>query len=118
MTGLPDPRIVRVGETEICVRAAEPEDRARARNVQWAVGWKNAPDTHRYWPEADADWQARRYFREIVAEVDGVIAARIGLEAYRPPFAELVNLCVRPDYRRLGLGKMLTQAGKEEAAQR
>src|SRR5579871_3029656 len=118
MTGAPDPRIVRVGETEIRMRTAEPEDRPRKRDVQWAVGWKDAPDAHRYWPEADADWQARHYFQEIVAEVDCVIAARIGLEAYRPPFAELVNLCVRPDSRRLGLGHMLTRAGQEEAARR
>ncbi len=51
-----------------------------------------------------------------MAEVDGVVAARIGLEAYCPPFAELANLCVRPDYRRHGLGQMLTRTGQREAA--
>src|SRR5579871_1034826 len=79
MTGAPEPRVVRVGETEITIRGAEAEDRDRTREVQWSVGWKEAPDYHRYWPEADTEWQERRYFREIVAEVEGVIAARIGL---------------------------------------
>src|SRR5438046_2650683 len=101
MTGNPDALRVRMANSEIRLRSAEPEDRPRAREVQWAVGWKEAPTEHRSWPEADADWQARHYYREIVAEVDGIIAARVGLEAYRQPFAELIDLCVRPEYRRL-----------------
>src|SRR5689334_10879817 len=109
---------VRVEGSEIVVRAAEPDDRARARAVQWAVGWKEPPSHHRNWPEADADWQARHYYRELVAEVDGIIAARVGLEAYRQPFAELIDLCVRPEYRRLGLGEMLTLEGQRESARR
>ena len=91
--------------SEIVLRVSEPEDRARANVVQWSAGWMEAPTVHRVRPEADADWQARRYYQEIVAEVDGVMAARVGLEAYRPPFAELFDLCVRPDYRRRGLGE-------------
>jgi GNAT superfamily N-acetyltransferase len=82
------------------------------------VGWKGAPTSHGHWPEADPEWLAGRYFREFVAEVDGVIAARVGLEAYRPPFAQLVDLCVRPEYRRLGLGEQLTRACQEEATRR
>lgn len=118
MAGKPDSTRKRVGDPQILLRAAEPEDRPRAREVQWAVGWKDAPSSHRAWPEADADWQARRYYREIVAEVDGVIAARVGLEAYRQPFAELIDLCVRPEYRRLGLGEKLTLECEREAANR
>ena len=118
MTVNPETTRHRVGSSEIVLRAAEAEDRPRAREVQWAVGWKEAPQQHRGWPEADADWQARRYYREIVAEVDGIIAARVGLEAYRQPFAELIDLCVRPEYRRLGLGEMLTKACEREAAKR
>lgn len=109
---------LRDGSSQIVVRAAEVEDRPRARQVQWSVGWKDAPSVHRVWPEADADWQAQHYYREIVAEVDGVIAARVGLEAFRQPFAELIDLCVRPEYRRLGLGEALTRTCQREAAQR
>lgn len=102
----------------IVLRAAEIDDRPRTNAVQWSAGWQEPPTRHRIWPEADADWQARRYYKEYVAEVDGVIAARVGLEAYRPPFAELCNLSVRPDYQRRGLGKMLTQTCLREAARR
>jgi ribosomal protein S18 acetylase RimI-like enzyme len=118
MTGVPESTRVRVGSAEVVLRAAEPDDRPRAREVQWAVGWKEPPARHRTWPEADADWQARRYYREIVAEVDGIIAARVGLEAYRQPFAELIDLCVRPEYRRLGLGELLTRKCERESARR
>jgi ribosomal protein S18 acetylase RimI-like enzyme len=118
MSADPNAKRVRVGSAEVLVRAADPDDRPRAREVQWAVGWKDAPSHHRTWPEADADWQARRYYRELVAEVDGIVAARVGLEAYRQPFAELIDLCVRPEFRRLGLGEMLTLEGERECAQR
>ena len=118
MNDSPDRSEVRAGDSTIVLRAAEPEDRPRARRVRWSAGWIAPPTQHRLLPEADADWQARRYFREIVAEVDGVLAARVGLEAYRQPFAELIDLCVRPDYQRRGLGEMLTRKCQEEAAQR
>ncbi len=108
----------RSGDAEVVVRVAEPEDRPGANAVRWSVGWEEAPTRHRQWPESDADWLARRYFHEIVAEVNGVLAARVGLEAYRQPFAQLVDLCVRPDFRRRGLGEMLTRACQEEAARR
>jgi GNAT superfamily N-acetyltransferase len=118
MPGLSDPAPKRGSGAQIVLRASDPEDRSRAREVQWAVGWKEPPERHHRWPEADADWQARHYFREVVAEVDGVIAGRIGLEAYRQPFAELMDLCVRPDYRRLGLAQQLMLSCEREAARR
>ena len=107
-----------MSESRIVLRASEPEDKSRSRRVRWSAGWIDPPARHRLLPEADADWQARRYFREIIAEVDGVIAARVGLEAYRQPFAELIDLCVRPDYQRQGLGELLTRECHKEAAQR
>jgi ribosomal protein S18 acetylase RimI-like enzyme len=112
------PVTIKVDGRQVTLRVAEPEDRPRANAVQWSVGWTDPPARNRVWPEADAEWQAGHYYREIVAEVEGVIAARIGLEAYRQPFAEMVNLCVRHDYRRLGLGEHLTRACQREAAQR
>ena len=105
-------------EPKIVLRTSDPEDRPRAMAVQWSVGWAEAPHRHRILPEADADWQAHHYFQEIVAEVDGVIAGRVGLEAFCPPFAELVNLSVRRDYRRIGLGQKLARACSEAAAKR
>ncbi len=107
-----------LARSEVALRSSTPEDRPRSRAILESVGWVGAPSEHRAWPEADADWQARRYVREIVAEVDGVIAGRVALEAYRPPFAELCGLSVRPDYRKRGLGRMLTRAVEQEAARR
>ena len=118
MNNSPDRSRLRLGNSEVVLRASEPEDKPGASSVRWSAGWIEPPKRHRMLPEADADWQARRYFREIVAEVDGVIAARVGLEAYRQPFAELIDLCVRPDYQRRGLGELLTRKCHEEAAQR
>ncbi len=111
--GKPDKAIITPG---ISIRAAGPDDSANTRAIQWAVGWQEAPDFHKYWPTHDSDWIANRHFREFVAEVDGVVAGRLGLEAFVPPFAELVNLCVRPDFRRLGIGEMLTMAAQRTAA--
>lgn len=118
MNDFPEGARVRLGDSEVVLRASEPEDKPRANSVRWSAGWVDGPKRHRTLPEADADWQARRYFREIVAEVDGVVAARVGLEAYRQPFAELIDLCVRPDYKRRGLGELLTRKCQEEAARR
>ena len=50
MTGNPDSTRLRVAGSEIVLRAAEPEDRTRAREVQWAVGWKEPPTQHRSLP--------------------------------------------------------------------
>src|SRR5580658_5727700 len=111
-----DQNVDQIDGSGVVIRAAELDDYARARAVQWSAGWKDAPKAHRFWPAHDVEWVNGHYFREFIAEVDGVVAARIGLEAYCPPFAELANLCVRPDYRRHGLGQMLTSAGQREAA--
>lgn len=108
----------RGGNREIVIRSSEVEDRPDATQVQWSAGWKEAPERHRILPEADTDWLGRHYYKELVAEVDGVIAGRVGLEAYRQPFAELIDLCIRPEYRRLGLGENLTAECEREAAKR
>jgi ribosomal protein S18 acetylase RimI-like enzyme len=105
-------------DSSIVIRPSEAEDRARSTAVRWSVGWVKPPSRHRYWAEAGEEWIEQHYYREFVAEVDGVIAARVGLEAYRQPFAELVDLSVRPDYRRRGLGTLLMRQGQIEAAKR
>lgn len=112
----PNPIVRREGDPNAIVRFSEAEDRARANAVRWSVGWTNPPSRHRYWSEASDDWIEQHYYRELVTDADGIIAARIGLEAYRQPFAELVDLSVRSDYRRRGFGDLLTQAALTEAS--
>ena len=118
MQGKESSNLIKLKGSDVVLRAADPEDSARTHAVRWAVGWVEPPSRHRMWPEADADWQSRHYYREIVAEVDGVVAARVGLEAYRQPFAQLIDLSVRPDFRRMGLGELLTKTCQTEAAKR
>lgn len=104
---------------EIVLRDAYEEDRPRTRAVRWSAGWAEPPNQHQMWQEADSDlWVARHYYREFVAEVGGVTAARVGLEAFCPPFAELCDLAVRPEFRRRGLGRLLTTRCLEAAAKR
>ncbi len=106
-------------ETDFTIRDSEEEDRARTRQVRWSVGWAEPPTHHRTWASVGAEaWVSHHYFREFVAEVNGVLAARVGLEAYCPPFAEISDLSVRPEYRRNGLGRILTQKCLDEAAKR
>lgn len=105
--------------TEIVLRDAAEADRPRTRAIRWSAGWAEPPHQHRVWQEADEDlWVNHHYYREFVAEVGGVVAARVGLEAFRPPFAEICDLAVRPEFRRRGLGRHLTQKCLEEAARR
>ncbi len=118
MQGRENSDFIKLRGSDVVLRAADPEDSARTHAVRWSVGWVEAPSRHRMWPEADADWQSRHYYREIIAEVDGVVAARVGLEAYRQPFAQLIDLSVRPDFRRMGLGELLTKTCQTEAARR
>jgi len=121
MESLPKDVVIQSGAQtceHVVIRVADDEDRPRTNAVRWAAGWKGAPTSHAHWMEADDEWISERYFREFVAEVDGVTAARVGLEAYRPPFAQLVDLCVRPEFRRRGLGRQLTLVCQEEAARR
>ncbi len=105
-------------EEEVVIRTAELEDRPRTDSIRWAAGWIAPPARHRHWPEAEEEWQARHYYRELVAEADGMIVGRIGLEAYYPPFAQMLDLAVRPEYRRRGIGTALMRACRSRVARR
>ena len=108
-----------MADSDFVVRDSEEEDRPRTRLVRWSVGWTEPPAQHRLWAGFSAEeWVSRHFFREFVAEVDGMIAARVGLEAFCPPFAEISDLSVRPEFRRAGLGRTLTQKCLVEAAKR
>lgn len=52
----------------------------------------------------------------LVAELDGRVVGRVILEAACPPYSELINLYVHPDYQGRGVGSRLVQACIKEAA--
>jgi ribosomal protein S18 acetylase RimI-like enzyme len=51
----------------------------------------------------------------IVACVDGLVVGRGILEATHPPYCELVNMGVRPDYRRRGIASALVREAQRRA---
>jgi ribosomal protein S18 acetylase RimI-like enzyme len=51
----------------------------------------------------------------LVACVDGLVVSRAVLEAVYPPYCELVNMGVRPDYRRRGVGTALVLEAQRRA---
>ncbi len=105
-------------DLELNIRAAIHSDVFATEGIRREVGWEKAPSDHIIWPDTDEDWSEHGYYKEIVAEIDGVIAGKVGLEAYVPPFARMVDLAVRPDYQRRGIGRKLIKACCVESARR
>jgi GNAT superfamily N-acetyltransferase len=58
------------------------------------------------------------YSRRLVAEVDGRAVGKVTLDTAYPPYSELVNLMVHPDYRRRGVASRLVQGCLEAAETR
>lgn len=52
----------------------------------------------------------------LVAEMDGKVVGRVILEAAYPPYSELINLYVHPDYQGRGVGSRLVQSCIETAS--
>lgn len=73
------------------------------------------PRSHGRWPRSLLGDQPDPRAETLVGLVDGLVVGRAVLEAPYLPYAELVNLCVRPDYRRRGVGGAIVQAALHRA---
>ena len=58
------------------------------------------------------------YSQRLVAEVDGRAVGKVTLDTAYPPYSELVNLMVHPNYRRRGVASRLVQGCLEAAENR
>ena len=71
--------------------------------VQWPDRW---PTRHLHWPAPklpDPKWRPT----PLVAEIDGRVVGRASVEAIYPPFGQLVNMIVLPQFRGRGAGGAL-----------
>ena len=65
------------------------------------------------------DWcRENPHSQRLIAEVDGRAVGKVTLDTAYPPYAELVNLMVHPDYRRRGVANHLVQGCLEDARSR
>ena len=71
------------------------------------------------WPisvEGMKSWSRKsEYTRVLVAERNGKAVGKVTFDTAYPPYSELVNLVVHPNYRRIGIGSRLIQSCIEVA---
>jgi len=67
------------------------------------------PREHGRWPDLWPDSECYRQNETLVAVSDGLVVGRAILEARYQPCCELVNICVRPDYRNQGAATALVR---------
>jgi len=72
------------------------------------AGLSGIPKQHAAWPRL---WSSVQDLsgQTLVGSVDGLVVGRAILEAPHHPYCELVNLCVRPDYRGRGVATAIVR---------
>jgi len=87
----------------IAVRWLRPEDEFDHDLCRRLSGLAGLPKAHAAWQRHRPDPARPPHCRTLVGTVDGLLVGRAVLEAPWHPYCELVNLCVRADYRRRGV---------------
>jgi len=88
------------------LRDSEAYDHSLCRRL---AGLESLPKRHGVWPRPQDPDQELRGGVTLVALVDGLLVGRAILEAPYQPYCELVNLCVRPDYRGRGVATAIVR---------
>lgn len=87
----------------------EQEDIRAVARLQQIAGWRIPSSVLDYWATDN------RESRGFVATVEGDVVGCVALDTVFPPYAEIVNLVVDPNYRRQGIGTMLLRTVIYEA---
>jgi len=95
----------------VTVRWLRPEDALDHDLCRSLSGLAGLPATHATWCCPVPDPALPPHSRTLVAASDGLVVGRAVLEAPYHPYCELVNLCVRPDYRRRGVATAIVAEG-------
>lgn len=94
------------------VRPLEERDISKVKEIYSLSGWSVGE-------EADESWLlGRGYIKTYVAELDGRVVGKVGLDTAFPPYAEVVNIVVHPDYQGRGIGSRLMDYCIREADRR
>jgi ribosomal protein S18 acetylase RimI-like enzyme len=97
--------------SDVLVREFAPEDGYDWQLARRLSGLAGLPHDHVHWPDLHLDPEGPHHGAaiELVAEVSGLLAGRVCLEAHHHPYCELVNLCVRPDCEGQGVATALVR---------
>ena len=90
-------------QQDVTVRAIQERDVDQVVEMHSLVGAPVNAGAVRRWCREDP------YSQRLVAEMDGMAIGKVTLDTAYPPYSELVNLMVHPDYRRRGVAKHLVQ---------
>ncbi len=92
---------------DVIVRWLRPRDEHGESVVRAADWWPHTrPNRHLHWPAPTFTDPVKQY-PPLVAEIEGKVVGRVFLEAICPPFGELQNMSVLPEFRGRGAGSAL-----------
>lgn len=94
------------------IRPLEKRDISKVKEIYSLSGWPVGEGNVESWLLGGG------YIKTYVAELDGKIVGKVGLDTAFPPYAEVINIVVHPDYQRRGVGSRLMEYCIREADRR
>ena len=111
----PPPPESKALSVDLKVRGLQPTEEFDHNLCRRLAGEAALPGKHGVWPVIWPDPDEYRRHETLVAVNNGLIVGRAILEACYHPCCELVNLCVRPDYRNMGAGTAIVHEAMKRA---
>lgn len=94
------------------VRPLEKRDVSEVKEIYSLSGWSVGEGGVESWLLGGG------FIKTYVAELDGRIIGKVGLDTAFPPYAEVINIVVHPDYQGRGVGSRLMEYCIREADRR